>query len=158
MYACPHCGKPGISLFRRAFLGPAIPATCVTCGRKSGVPLGKSMMALLPFIMAIIIAAFIRTAALSASIWSWGYCYVCLVVHVCSSYQEIGIAFLSNKSVRRTQIGLVSKLTAPLDFARPKSRMRFESHLTRFWEVAFRFQRPSQKRPFSEAIPGYRNC
>jgi uncharacterized protein (DUF983 family) len=72
MYACPHCGKPGISLFRRAFLGPAIPATCVTCGRKIGVPLGKSMMALLPFILAIIIAPFTRNAAISASIWIAG--------------------------------------------------------------------------------------
>jgi hypothetical protein len=72
MYACPHCGKPGISLFRRACLGPAIPATCMTCGRKVGVSWGKSMMSSLPLIMAVIIAQFTRNAALSASIWITG--------------------------------------------------------------------------------------
>lgn len=37
MYACPHCKNPGISMLRRAFLGPAMPATCSVCGAKVGV-------------------------------------------------------------------------------------------------------------------------
>ena len=38
LYDCPHCGKPGISRLRRSCLGPALPATCRSCGRKIGVP------------------------------------------------------------------------------------------------------------------------
>lgn len=35
---CPHCGKPGISMMRKLALGPAVPATCLSCKRKVGVP------------------------------------------------------------------------------------------------------------------------
>ena len=38
MLTCPHCGKPGISAMRKMYLGPAVPATCKTCGKKVGVP------------------------------------------------------------------------------------------------------------------------
>jgi hypothetical protein len=74
MYACPHCGKPGISVFRRAYLGPTIPATCVTCGRKIGVPWSKSMIALLPLLVAVFLAPpgpkhFGSNPVLSVAIW-----------------------------------------------------------------------------------------
>jgi hypothetical protein len=61
MYNCPHCQQPGISVLRRSFLGPAIPATCVQCGRKIGVPYGKSVVAALPFLAAIVISVFVAT-------------------------------------------------------------------------------------------------
>jgi predicted RNA-binding Zn-ribbon protein involved in translation (DUF1610 family) len=48
MHACPHCGGPGITTFRRYSLGPAVPATCQSCGRKIGVP-WTSLLAMLPF-------------------------------------------------------------------------------------------------------------
>ena len=38
MYKCPHCGKPGISVWRKLFLGPIFPTTCKQCGNKVGVP------------------------------------------------------------------------------------------------------------------------
>ena len=38
MHPCPHCGKPTISSFRRACLGPALPTTCSECGQAVGVP------------------------------------------------------------------------------------------------------------------------
>jgi len=38
MYICPHCNQPGISVLRKLYLGPAIPATCKNCGKKVGVP------------------------------------------------------------------------------------------------------------------------
>jgi hypothetical protein len=72
MYACPHCGKPGISVFRRAYLGPAIPATCVTCGRKIGVPWSKSTIALLPLLVAVILAPFASNPVQSVAIWVAG--------------------------------------------------------------------------------------
>ena len=48
MLRCPHCDGPGISTARKLYLGPAIPATCRTCGRKIGVPYGRSLLAMLP--------------------------------------------------------------------------------------------------------------
>lgn len=61
MHACPHCGGPGITTFRRYSLGPAVPATCHTCGRKIGVP-WTSMLAMLPLFLGMIAAAFLPGA------------------------------------------------------------------------------------------------
>lgn len=52
MYKCPHCGKPGISVWRKLWLGPAIPATCKQCGNKVGVPYSSAMFVMIPFIIA----------------------------------------------------------------------------------------------------------
>ena len=51
---CPHCGKPGISIMRKMFLGPAVPATCQACGEKIGVPY-TAMLAGLPFLAAVVV-------------------------------------------------------------------------------------------------------
>jgi hypothetical protein len=51
---CPHCGQQGISVGRKLFLGSAIPAICKVCGKKVGVPYGKSFAALIPFFVWII--------------------------------------------------------------------------------------------------------
>jgi len=80
MYICPHCNKPGISALRRAFLGPAIPATCSACGGKVGVPMYKSMLATAPFIIAIVAAQFAPTPTLSLSAWAIG-AVVMFVLH-----------------------------------------------------------------------------
>ena len=72
MYLCPHCSKPGVSVLRRAFLGPAIAATCSSCGGKVGVPWGKSMIALSPFLLAILGSAFAPSFAAAAAIWVAG--------------------------------------------------------------------------------------
>lgn len=66
MYACPHCNQPGLSVLRRAWLGPALPATCASCGRKIGVPWTKSLIALLPFLLGVAAAAVASSVALSA--------------------------------------------------------------------------------------------
>ncbi len=52
-HICPHCGKPGISGFRRVCLGPALPATCSQCGEKIGVSYW-SMLTVLPLLAGII--------------------------------------------------------------------------------------------------------
>jgi hypothetical protein len=72
VYLCPHCNKPGISALRRACLGPAIPATCTACGAKIGVPRGKSAMALLPFLLAILVASFMPSLTLAVLVWLVG--------------------------------------------------------------------------------------
>ena len=53
---CPHCGKPGISVLRKMFLGPAVRTACKTCGEKVGVP-WISMLGSIP--------AFVAVAAIS---------------------------------------------------------------------------------------------
>lgn len=72
MYACPHCNNPGISMLRRAFLGTAIPATCTSCGAKVGVPLGKSAVAFLPCLLAMVAARHLPTFTLAAIAWLVG--------------------------------------------------------------------------------------
>ena len=72
MYACPHCNKPGVSALRRALLGPAIPATCTVCGRKVGVSAVRSLVAVAPFMVAVTVARFAPTPALSIAAWVVG--------------------------------------------------------------------------------------
>lgn len=64
MYICPHCNKPGISLLRRSFLGAAFPATCKSCGKKIGVPYGKSMLSIAPFLIALVINIYMPALSL----------------------------------------------------------------------------------------------
>jgi hypothetical protein len=59
-------------MLRRACLGPAIPATCTACGGKIGVPMGRSMLAIAPFIGSIIAARFAPTLALALFAWIVG--------------------------------------------------------------------------------------
>ncbi len=72
MYPCPHCGKPGVSLLRRAFLGPARATTCTACGGKVGVPWGPSMLAVLPFAAAALGSQFVTSFAVIAAMWVAG--------------------------------------------------------------------------------------
>jgi hypothetical protein len=65
MYTCPHCQQPGISVWRRAFLGPTIPATCTACGRKIGVPWGESTIAVLPLVLSVLLSSFTPNLTLS---------------------------------------------------------------------------------------------
>jgi hypothetical protein len=67
MHACPHCNQPGISVLRRAFLGPAIPATCVACGRDVGVPWGKSLIALSPFLASRVFTPLLSSGPLAVA-------------------------------------------------------------------------------------------
>jgi len=67
---CPHCGKPSISIFRKLWLGPAIPATCNECTKKVGVPY-TALLALIPLIVAYplsgMVEPFIFKAIIGAS-------------------------------------------------------------------------------------------
>ena len=77
---CPHCGKPGISVMRKMWLGPAIPATCQACGKKVGVPY-IAMLAAIPFVVAIVGAAFADPFALKAVLWVGGF-LVMAILHM----------------------------------------------------------------------------
>ena len=49
MYKCPHCGKPGISVWKKLTIGMYNPAICKECGNEVSVP----------YISALILAGFI---------------------------------------------------------------------------------------------------
>lgn len=78
MYTCPHCKQPGISRLRKLSLGPALPATCKACGRKVGVPY-SSMLALVPFIIAILFAQYVGAIVLQAVIIIVGFIVMCAI-------------------------------------------------------------------------------
>ena len=69
---CPHCGRPAISAWRRMWLGPAVPAKCQACGKKVWVSY-RSMVAIIPFVAAIVAAAFIGPWELKLALWFGGY-------------------------------------------------------------------------------------
>ncbi len=77
---CPHCGKPGISAMRKICLGPAVTATCKTCGKNVGVPY-MSMLAVVPFLAAIFGSALVEPFALKAALWIGGI-VVMAVIHM----------------------------------------------------------------------------
>ena len=70
---CPHCGKHGISLLRKMWLGPALPATCTACGKKVGVPYIAVLLAFLPFLVAIGGASFTQSFPLKTAVWIGGF-------------------------------------------------------------------------------------
>ncbi|MFO7916335.1 MAG: hypothetical protein R6U43_11685 [Candidatus Krumholzibacteriales bacterium] len=69
---CPNCGNPGISILRKMCLGPALPATCKSCGKKVGVPY-TAMLAVIPFVAAILGAAFVEPLTFKAVLWVSGF-------------------------------------------------------------------------------------
>jgi hypothetical protein len=80
VYICPHCHKPGLSFYRRMFLGPVSAATCRVCGGKVGVSWGRSMAVMVPFAVAIMaIAEFLPDApVVSFSVMGLAAVVVCL--------------------------------------------------------------------------------
>lgn len=70
---CPHCGQSGISGLRRQFIGPAVPATCSSCGGKVGVPFGRTFLAMIPWIVAIVLLSFVKESGpLSFAVGAFG--------------------------------------------------------------------------------------
>jgi len=71
MYNCPHCEKPGISVMRKMALGPAIPATCKSCGAKVGVPY-SSMLTAIPFMIGMLASFAVEPIAGKIALWGGG--------------------------------------------------------------------------------------
>jgi endogenous inhibitor of DNA gyrase (YacG/DUF329 family) len=69
---CPHCGKQAISMVRKAWLGPAMTATCQVCGKKVGVSYGAAMAAFIPFAAVIVLSSPVEPFSLKAAIWAVG--------------------------------------------------------------------------------------
>jgi hypothetical protein len=58
MEKCPICKNPGITLLKKAFIGPASFTTCQHCGKKVGVPYLKSILAFSVLLLSMFIAIF----------------------------------------------------------------------------------------------------
>jgi hypothetical protein len=70
MYKCPHCGKPGIPVWRKLLLGPMVPTTCKKCGGEVGVPY-SSILIILPFMAAMALAIiYIDPVEIKVAIWA----------------------------------------------------------------------------------------
>ncbi len=67
-YPCPHCGALTISGLRKAFLGPGSHTTCSECGKKVSVPVGRSLLASIPWFLALGMMSFIQENCL-ISFW-----------------------------------------------------------------------------------------
>lgn len=64
MHNCPHCGEPGISTFRKLFLGPAVSTTCKVCGKKVSVS-HRSILIMVPLLfIAVFIGTFVDSTAI----------------------------------------------------------------------------------------------
>ena len=82
MFKCPHCNEPAVSWLRKMFLGPALPATCRSCGKKVGVP-HTAMIAVIPFGIAIVAARSIEPLAVKALLWIAGFLVMSVVHMLC---------------------------------------------------------------------------
>ena len=67
MLECPICHKQGIPTWRKFCMGSAVPTKCKQCSKKVGVPY-SAMLAVVPFIIAILIAWFIPNLILKGII------------------------------------------------------------------------------------------
>jgi hypothetical protein len=64
---CPHCGQYGIKAVRKLMMGPMFSISCTACGGRVGVPF-RSMLALVPAFLALMIVFLIEDSSLS-SFW-----------------------------------------------------------------------------------------
>ncbi|MDI6737122.1 MAG: zinc ribbon domain-containing protein [Nanoarchaeota archaeon] len=80
MYECPICHMPGIPVWRKACLDPAYPTNCKNCGKKVGVPY-SSMLAMLPFIAAVLVSLYMPSLILKG--WALIIGIVCMfIIHM----------------------------------------------------------------------------
>jgi prepilin signal peptidase PulO-like enzyme (type II secretory pathway) len=73
---CPKCHQKTIPLWRKMCLGPATGTTCAKCGSKVSVPY-SSMIALVPFLIAIVAAQMIGSLAVAAFLVIGGVLAMC---------------------------------------------------------------------------------
>jgi hypothetical protein len=55
MTECPYCHRRAMSQLRKSFLGPALSASCISCGKTVSVPLA-AMLAVTPFLFSMVLA------------------------------------------------------------------------------------------------------
>jgi uncharacterized protein (DUF983 family) len=63
---CPNCHQKTIPLWRKLLLGPATRTTCANCGSGVSVPY-LSMLAAVPFLIAIVAAQAVGSTGIAAA-------------------------------------------------------------------------------------------
>ena len=81
---CPHCGRPSITEWRRACLGPAVPTHCSVCGLAVGVP-WWSIITVLPISTSIMFTHM----AICAHNWAFAVAAAAGVAETAVSYRLI---------------------------------------------------------------------
>jgi hypothetical protein len=72
---CPHCGKPAITILRKAFLGPGWPATCKECGKKVGVPYSSARLWQIVFAFTMVALLLVRSLASLVFVLAAGFAF-----------------------------------------------------------------------------------
>ena len=80
LLSCPRCGYRGLSIVRKLFLGPALPARCKVCRRKVGVPYLKFLAAGIPLLAALLVFPVIQLRWAEALLGVLGFAATSLVV------------------------------------------------------------------------------
>ena len=75
---CPKCHQNTIPLWRKMCLGPATRTTCSNCGAHVSVPV-SSMIAMMPFLIAIVAAQAVGSIELSAVVLLIGVLAMCWI-------------------------------------------------------------------------------
>ena len=69
---CPKCHQKTVPVWRKMRLGPAKSVTCPNCGSRIGVPFA-AMLAVIPFLIAIIAAGMVGSLALKVVLLVVGF-------------------------------------------------------------------------------------
>jgi hypothetical protein len=81
MLNCPHCGNHGVSIFRKIFLSPGLPAKCSSCGEAIAVTYPPILKAIAPGATLMLAAEFVESETLAWAL-SIGGIALWLLLHV----------------------------------------------------------------------------
>jgi endogenous inhibitor of DNA gyrase (YacG/DUF329 family) len=63
-HVCPHCGKPGISILKKAFLGPSTTRRCDLCGNTVSVRPTNFLIVWIPWLLVVLGSFFLQIPTL----------------------------------------------------------------------------------------------
>ena len=70
MFKCPHCGKPGISVWRKLTIGLHTPAICKECGNEVSIPFTSLIILTILFTVGFMsVLFFVDSIILKIAIW-----------------------------------------------------------------------------------------
>lgn len=102
MYTCPHCGKAGISLYKKLTAGTAIPAICTNCKETSCLSWSVSLATTLLCQLAVI--AGIILALMFSNLWLFLLTIIALLISEVVIIHFGSLTPLSDEKVKRAKI------------------------------------------------------
>ena len=73
MYQCPHCHKKAVTVLRKIFLSPGMPAACRSCGRSVSVTYRHWLKAAWPGAAIMVLAMFLKSNLLMYTVSTAGF-------------------------------------------------------------------------------------